>query len=366
MPLVDRPNCSSTSDHSTRVQPWPPNSGECRPPLSPAAIPACLRWAIVSAGRRPPSRSASSSRGISSSSTNLRARGAQLLLLRGELERQRQRYLGRLARKGHRPRPPRPPRPRLIKPDLRASWLSITAMVVSAAERISGSASSEEPAAARPRASTSQRSYARRRALTINRSNRLRSAAMRSGGAADPCLRVATASGSSRSGSGVNESHSLPIRTITRYRISAFDYKVKNTHPARPRPEALHGPERPGARARRAVPAHLAVRRPRRGPARRGQLPDGTGGRPAGAGSPRRRRGAARRFATSAVTAARSSSPGVAAARKRSVAATTAGPTTPPTGGCSAYRSIETMPSSTSPHSACTRCGSRRWRVSSS
>ena len=33
-----RPNCSSTSAHSVRVQPWPPCSGACRPPVRPAAI----------------------------------------------------------------------------------------------------------------------------------------------------------------------------------------------------------------------------------------------------------------------------------------------------------------------------------------
>ncbi len=33
--FVERPNCSSTRNHSTCVQPWPPCSAECRPPLRP-------------------------------------------------------------------------------------------------------------------------------------------------------------------------------------------------------------------------------------------------------------------------------------------------------------------------------------------
>ncbi len=74
MPLVERPNCSSTSAHSIRDQPWPPYSGECSPPLRRAAIPSCLIRSIVSCGRRPCRRSASCSSGIRTSSTNRRAR----------------------------------------------------------------------------------------------------------------------------------------------------------------------------------------------------------------------------------------------------------------------------------------------------
>ena len=38
MPLVERPNCSSTSAQSSRDQPWPPYSVECWPPFRPASI----------------------------------------------------------------------------------------------------------------------------------------------------------------------------------------------------------------------------------------------------------------------------------------------------------------------------------------
>src|SRR6185295_13877994 len=60
MPFVERPNCSSTSAHSTWLQPWPPCSTACRPPLRRAAS-AALRTASTSAsGSTPPaSRSAS-------------------------------------------------------------------------------------------------------------------------------------------------------------------------------------------------------------------------------------------------------------------------------------------------------------------
>ena len=74
MPFVERPNCSSTSAHSTWLQPWPPCSTACRPPLRRAATAARRTASTSASGSTPPARSAISSRGISSSSTNRRAR----------------------------------------------------------------------------------------------------------------------------------------------------------------------------------------------------------------------------------------------------------------------------------------------------
>ena len=48
-PFVERPNCSSTSAHSTWLQPWPPCSTACRPPFRRAAS-AARRIASTSAG----------------------------------------------------------------------------------------------------------------------------------------------------------------------------------------------------------------------------------------------------------------------------------------------------------------------------
>ena len=51
--FVERPSCSSTRNQSVIDQPWPPCSGACRPPDSPAAIASRLiRW-ISSSDRRP-------------------------------------------------------------------------------------------------------------------------------------------------------------------------------------------------------------------------------------------------------------------------------------------------------------------------
>ena len=74
MPFVERPNCSSTSAHSTWLQPWPPCSTACRPPLRRAATAARRTASTSASGSTPPARSAISSRGISSSSTKRRAR----------------------------------------------------------------------------------------------------------------------------------------------------------------------------------------------------------------------------------------------------------------------------------------------------
>ncbi len=72
--FVVRPYCSSTSSQSSRLQPWPPCSTACRPPLSPASIAARLTSAIVSSGSRPPRISASSSSGMRTSSAKALAR----------------------------------------------------------------------------------------------------------------------------------------------------------------------------------------------------------------------------------------------------------------------------------------------------
>ena len=46
--LVERPNCSSTSTHSSFDQPWPPCSRACRPPWSSAAMASDLMRATSS------------------------------------------------------------------------------------------------------------------------------------------------------------------------------------------------------------------------------------------------------------------------------------------------------------------------------
>ena len=71
---MTRPNCSLTRNHSSIDQPWPPYSGANRPPFSRAAIASRLMCSTVSSGSCPPSSSASSSSGISTVSTNVRAR----------------------------------------------------------------------------------------------------------------------------------------------------------------------------------------------------------------------------------------------------------------------------------------------------
>ena len=50
--LVERPNCSSTPNHSTCVQPWPPCSTACRPPDSPRA--SASRRISATPPRQPP------------------------------------------------------------------------------------------------------------------------------------------------------------------------------------------------------------------------------------------------------------------------------------------------------------------------
>ena len=71
---MTRPNCSLTRNHSSIDHPCPPYSGANRPPFSRAAIASRLTASIVSSGSCPPSSSASSSSGISTVSTNVRAR----------------------------------------------------------------------------------------------------------------------------------------------------------------------------------------------------------------------------------------------------------------------------------------------------
>ena len=71
---MERPNCSSTSTHSSFDQPCPPCSRACSPPWSSAAIASERIRSSTSAGRSPPASSACSSSGISTSSTNRRAR----------------------------------------------------------------------------------------------------------------------------------------------------------------------------------------------------------------------------------------------------------------------------------------------------
>ena len=70
--LVERPNCSSTSTHSSFDQPCPPCSRACRPPWSSAAIASDLMRATSSSVIS--RRSAFSSSGNSTSSTKRRAR----------------------------------------------------------------------------------------------------------------------------------------------------------------------------------------------------------------------------------------------------------------------------------------------------
>ena len=72
--LVERPSCSSTRNHSVFDQPCPPYSSAWRPPESRASIASRLMRSCSSSGMSPPARSASSSFGISTSSTKRRAR----------------------------------------------------------------------------------------------------------------------------------------------------------------------------------------------------------------------------------------------------------------------------------------------------
>ena len=81
--LVERPNCSSTRNHSTCVQPWPPCSTACRPPASPRASASrrisgdLARRAAARAPARPRPRAGSgprrrSARGLRSACSGVR------------------------------------------------------------------------------------------------------------------------------------------------------------------------------------------------------------------------------------------------------------------------------------------------------
>ena len=231
MPLVERPNCSSTSAHSSRVQPWPPYSGECRPPFRRASTPARLTRSTSSAGRRPWCRSAFCSSGMITSSTKRRARSRSSAWAGLELERQGERLGDRRCLGGQRhlgPLPSPASRPRRARPSERASWLSITSSAIRASRGWRAAASS-----ASARVSAIQRRQLRRRPRSTRRSTRSRSAATAAGEGSPPARIAAIARGSSPSGSGVSESQacrcgSLALHQALRYQLDAFDYKVNH------------------------------------------------------------------------------------------------------------------------------------------
>ena len=199
--LVERPSCSSTRNHSVFVQPWPPCSGACSPPDRRASIASRLMRCLSSSEILPPSRSACSSLGIRTSSTKRRARswrsscsgvksaavagagGAVVAVIR---------FLRGVPVSGCR-------------------GSRTTSRTSSRASATSSSALAARASAA---ASAMYAVHARLLPRVIRRSTRSCSAAIAAPSGVRPSRSVAIAAGSSRSGSGVMESHVWRVRAV--------------------------------------------------------------------------------------------------------------------------------------------------------
>ena len=261
--MVERPSCSSTRNHSVLVQPWPPCSGACRPPDRRASIASRLMRCLSSSG-------------------DLAAVALGLLLVGDQdvLDEAPRAFLevellgrevcgggrgGRRGSDGHAVPPG--------SPSLRLSWFELRRATSSRASATSSSAL----AGARKRGRLGD--VRRPRTPAAARDQALHPLPLRRDrGPVRACPQRAawrSAAGSSRSGSGVMESHAWRVR-VGPHRAAwyhATDHKVRTPfwRPLKPLSAPPHCP--PGSTATRAVAelelrahlrAHLAVRGARR------------------------------------------------------------------------------------------------------
>ena len=174
-PLVERPYCSSTTNHSSRDPALAAVLGRVQPAHQAGGRCAASRIRVRSSSRMcPPLRSASCSWGISSSSTKRRARSLQLAVSAGSSSGRlrfsavRRAHGSSLSVRGVEPLEPlalgsgRASAARPGSPSSSAWWLLITSSTISRAPATAGSAGARGVRASRSTASLSQASHRRR------------------------------------------------------------------------------------------------------------------------------------------------------------------------------------------------------------